>query len=166
MGNTKDAYGKPVFDDVYGFPQDAQDNADFADEFANVRRGTSVERQALASGKRRDGMLFVESDTGMVYVSRAGGAWQRVAGPLRFGGGRVSVATDANGIVSVTHGMGAAPSAVTAVVAMDSPVIGNVLKAEVGNITSTAFEVRIRRGDTGWAPFAGNPVVFYWTAIA
>lgn len=75
MGNTKNTYGKPVFDDVYSFPQDTQDAVDFADEFANVRVGTSAERQSLPSGKQRPGMLWSETDTGMVYRSDGAGAW-------------------------------------------------------------------------------------------
>src|SRR5690606_24978174 len=82
MGNTKNAFGKPIFDDIYTFPQDSQDAVDFADEFANARRGTSAERQALPVGKQRDGMLWIESDTGAVWQSAGSGAWRVVVAPL------------------------------------------------------------------------------------
>ncbi|MFJ2535849.1 hypothetical protein [Microbacterium maritypicum] len=81
-------------------------------------------------------------------------------------GGRIANGTDGVGVVKVTHGMGKAPAAVTAVVAMDSPVIVDMLKVEVGNLTATTFDVKFRRADQGQGPFAGNPVVFYWTAVA
>ena len=81
-------------------------------------------------------------------------------------GGRISAPTNAQGIVQVTHGMGKAPASVTAVIGMDSPVIPEHLKVEVGNFTATTFDVRVRRADQGNGPFAGNQVVFYWTAIA
>lgn len=82
MGNAKNAYGKPVYDDIYSFPQDLQDAADFADEFANIRRGTSAERQALPVGKQRAGMLFVETDTGAIYQAVGNGQWRVVVAPL------------------------------------------------------------------------------------
>lgn len=78
MGNTKNAYGKPVYDDIYSFPQDSQDNADFTDEFANIRTGTSVERQNLVAGKQRPGMLFSEEDTGDLYRTDGAGGWSLI----------------------------------------------------------------------------------------
>lgn len=78
MGNTKNAYGKPVFDDVYTFPTDSQDNADFTDEFANIRTGTSSERQTLIEGKQRPGMLFSETDTGDLYRTDGAGGWSLI----------------------------------------------------------------------------------------
>lgn len=70
-----DAYGKPTFGDTYDFPNDSNVLADFANTFANGRRGTSAERQGLVAGKRRDGMLFVEIDTGGVYLWRDSTGW-------------------------------------------------------------------------------------------
>lgn len=111
-----------------------------------------------------NGGLLTSGDECLIAGVRhrwSGSVWYQ---PLA--GGRASAGTDGGGIVKVTHGMGKAPLAVTAVIALDSPVIGGSLKAEVGTITDTTFEVRVRRGDQGWAVFAENPVVFYWTAVA
>lgn len=114
------------------------------------------------------GGLLATGDEAMI-----GGVRHRWSGTLWYQpvvAGRVSTNTGGTsqdaGIVKVTHGMGKAPTAVTAVVGMDSPVIPEALKVEVGNITATTFDVRVRRADQGNAPFAGNPVVFYWTAVA
>ena len=74
MANTQDATGKRTFDDVYTFPSDSQDLADDIDLFANVRRGTAAERAALAPGLARNGLLFVETDTGRGWA-RIAGAW-------------------------------------------------------------------------------------------
>lgn len=82
MGNTKNAYGKPVFDDIYSFPQDMQDLADFTDAFANARSGTSSERQVLPVGKQRAGMLFIEKDTGAIYQAVGDGSWRVIVAPL------------------------------------------------------------------------------------
>ncbi|KTR78011.1 MULTISPECIES: hypothetical protein [Microbacterium] len=71
MGYTLDAYGKPV---VSPTPTqtvvDLQAIADFAASFANVRVGTSTERQVLPAAKHRNGMLWVETDTGRIYRSK------------------------------------------------------------------------------------------------
>lgn len=75
MANTKDGYGKPTFDDSVDMPQDLQAAVDYADTFAYVRPGTSAERQALPAGKQRAGMLWSESDTGLVYRTDGAGNW-------------------------------------------------------------------------------------------
>ena len=79
MGNTLNEFGKPIFDDIYSFPQDSQDAVDFADVFANIRVGTSTERQALAVGQQRAGMLWSETDTSRVYQSDGAG-WTLIVG--------------------------------------------------------------------------------------
>lgn len=80
MGNTLDTYGKPV---ISATPTqtvvDMQAIANFADAFANVRRGLASERTGLVAGKIREGMLFLESDTGRGYQRRSG-AWAPVMG--------------------------------------------------------------------------------------
>lgn len=99
MANTKNPYGKPVFDDTYSFPQDSQDAVDFTDEFANVRRGTSATRQSLPVAKQRPGMLFTESDTGIIWRTDGAGAWRVVSSPdtgwisVTFENGWVNAAT-------------------------------------------------------------------------
>lgn len=79
MGNTANAYGELTFDDVYSFPADLNDLAAFVNRFANGRRGTSADRLALLPGQIRDGMMFLETDTGDVYLRRLG-SWARVLG--------------------------------------------------------------------------------------
>lgn len=74
MGYTRNGYGKPDYDDTYSFPQDSQAAVDFADEFANVRRGTSAERQSAPAAKRRIGSLWIETDTGTTYIDT--GEWK------------------------------------------------------------------------------------------
>jgi hypothetical protein len=66
MGNEKQSSGRRVFNDVYSFPQDSQDLADDIHEFANVRVGTSAERQSLPAAQRRVGLLWVETDRGLL----------------------------------------------------------------------------------------------------
>lgn len=80
MGYTLDAFGKPVFDDVYSFPADSQANADFAAGFANVRIGTGAERQALPVSKQHPGMLWVETDTKDILRTDGAGAWSNILG--------------------------------------------------------------------------------------
>ena len=79
MGNTANAYGELTFDDVYSFPGDMNALAAFVNLFANARRGTANERNNLTAGKMRDGMFFIETDTGDVYLRRSG-AWKHVLG--------------------------------------------------------------------------------------
>lgn len=81
MGYTLNAYGKPVFDDVYSFPGDSQANADFAHAFAWTSGGTTADRGALLPGQIRPGMLFTESDTGKILVALSGGGWRVVDTP-------------------------------------------------------------------------------------
>ncbi|WP_449407991.1 hypothetical protein [Microbacterium maritypicum] len=108
MGNTKNTYGKPVFDDNYSFPQDSQDGADFTDEFANVRRLSSSDRQALVAGKQRPGMLVSETDKAALYRTDGASNWT----PLVTEGGRIfaiasgSVATAASGVTAITFPTG------------------------------------------------------------
>lgn len=98
MGNTANAYGELTFDDIYSFPADLNALQAFANRFAHVRRGTANDRTNLTAGQMRDGMLFVETDTGDVYLRRSG-AWKHVLGDsgwvalpmsnswINFGGG-------------------------------------------------------------------------------
>lgn len=162
MGHTLDAYGKPVFDDVYSFPEDSQANADFAGTFAWTRGGTAAGRLALLPGQIRDGMTYVETDTGEVF-DRALGDWVR---RKRVNGGRFSGGTDSSGLVTVNHGLRTVPLSVTVNIATVSPVIPNRLKALIDTITATSVRVLIVRADNADAPFAGNPVHFDWTAVA
>ena len=81
MGNTKNPDGRRVFNDEYTFPQDLQDLADDAFAANNVRKGTAADRGNLTAAQMWDGLLFSETDTGRVYLRRAG-AWVLVIGSL------------------------------------------------------------------------------------
>lgn len=162
MAHTLDPYGKPNFDDVYSFPGDSQANADFADTFAWTRGGTAAGRLALLPGQMRDGMAYVETDTGEVY-DRALGDWVR---RRRVDAGRFDGSTNATGYVTVNHGLRTTPVSVTATMSVGSPIIPRRLKAVVENITTSSFRVQILRNDSADEPFASNAVQFYWTAVA
>lgn len=163
MGYTLDAYGKPVFSKTpTQTVVDLQANADFTNTFAWTRGGTAAGRLALLPGQIRDGMTYVETDTGEVY-DRTLGDWVR---RKRVNGGRVSASTDASGYVTVNHGLRTVPVSVTATIATSSPVIAHRLKVQVETITATTFRARILRADEADGPLAGNPVHFNWTAMA
>ena len=163
MGYTLDAYGKPVFSkSPTQTVVDMQASADFAEVFAWTRGGTATERGLLTPGQIRDGMTFVETDTGEVF-DRTLGSWVRRA---RVNGGKVTASTDASGYVTVNHGLRTVPLSVTANIATSSPVIATRLKAQVETLTATTFRVRILRADESDGPLAGNPVHFFWTAVA
>ncbi len=76
MGNALNGYGKPVYDDAFNQPADMQAAADFADVFANVRRGTSAQRAGLVAGQIRDGMLFLETDTALLWRYTTALGWK------------------------------------------------------------------------------------------
>lgn len=78
MGNTVQPNGRRVFNDAISHPQDSQDLADDIYELGNARVGTSAERQAFPSGQTKNGMLWSESDTGLVYRTDGAGAWRLV----------------------------------------------------------------------------------------
>jgi hypothetical protein len=80
MGFTNDAYGKPAFSDGFNLPGDLQAAANFADTFANLRRGTAADRAALVAGQLRDGMLFLENDTGDLYSYTTVDGWSWMGG--------------------------------------------------------------------------------------
>lgn len=81
MGNSPDAFGKPLYSDGFNLPGDIAAAVEFADEFANVRRGTNTERQSAPPTKLRDGMLWVETDTGAIYEWRTATGWRIVHAP-------------------------------------------------------------------------------------
>lgn len=72
MGHSANTYGKPVYTDAADFVADFQAVADFADTFANVRVGTEAERNDLMPGQLRNGLLFVETDTGKLWTYLGG----------------------------------------------------------------------------------------------
>lgn len=64
MGNSLDKWRKPIFDDVYSFPQDSQDAVNFAEYRGNRLRGTDAEMWALhaATGARRGEQWYNTTD--------------------------------------------------------------------------------------------------------
>lgn len=85
MGYTLDAYGKPV---ISKSPTqtvvDMQAVANFANEFANVRHGTAADRGALLPGEMREGMLFSESDSRLLWGWNSSTGWRVHGGPSLF----------------------------------------------------------------------------------
>lgn len=79
MGNTLDGFGKPVYDDTFNLPEDLTAAVAFADHFANVRRGTSAERQATPPQKLREGMMWPESDTQKTFQWFSAVGWRDMA---------------------------------------------------------------------------------------
>lgn len=79
MGSSKNTAGKRVFDDVYNFPQDSQSLADDLWDAYVTRAGTSSDRGLIPPGQLRDGIVFRETDTGLIYLRHAGD-WSLVGG--------------------------------------------------------------------------------------
>lgn len=139
MGYTLDAFGKPVFSKSP--PQtvvDMQANAAFADLFAATRRGTEAEREALLPGQRREGMLFVATDTGYTYQVISG-AFMMVAANIF---GRVN-----RSATSLTLGVSAWANASlnalwTTDVARGLPAFANGWKVPVAGRYRVTWELR------------------------
>lgn len=79
--DSTDAYGKPAFNDAFSLPGDLSAAVAYTDTFAYIRQGTSTERQSLPAGKQRPGMLWTETDTGMVWRTDGAGVWSVVSSP-------------------------------------------------------------------------------------
>lgn len=114
-------------------------------------------------GTSYPGMLTVgdECRVGSTVYRWSGTVWYQPSS-----GGVVSGSTNAQGVVTVTHGIGKAPLGVTVAMASDSPSVPRRLKAQIGAITATTFDVVVLRSDFSDDPLASNPVKFYWTAVA
>lgn len=72
MGFTLDSFRKPVYDDDADFVADLQGGVDFAMLFAFATGGTEGARNGLLPGERRDGMIWIETDTGLIWRDVAG----------------------------------------------------------------------------------------------
>lgn len=62
-----------------GPANDMQAIVDMAVKLGGLLKGTQAQREALTSGQVRDGWIFIETDTGVVYA-RQSGAWVPVFG--------------------------------------------------------------------------------------
>lgn len=91
MANQVQPDGKRVFNDVYSFPQDSQDLADDLYEAYNLRVGTTVERDSLPVARQKPGMLWADSDTGLLYRTDGASAWEIV--PNKLGEGDITAST-------------------------------------------------------------------------
>ncbi|EYT59755.1 hypothetical protein [Microbacterium sp. UCD-TDU] len=78
MGSTK-INGKRIFDDVYAFPQDSQALADDIWDAYVTRIGTASARGLIPPGELRDGIVFRETDTGLIWL-RDAGDWKVIGG--------------------------------------------------------------------------------------
>lgn len=79
MGNTLGTDDRPVYDDTGDHVNDLQAAADYTKKHAFVRSGTAADRAGLAAGQMPNGMLFSETDTGLVWLRRSG-AWTIAGG--------------------------------------------------------------------------------------
>ena len=97
MSNSKNTAGKLVFGDAYALPSDLQALADEIWSAYVTRVGTSSARGSIPPGELRDGIVFRETDTGLIWL-RWSGAWYVVGGltPLVVMR-RTNVALSANG---------------------------------------------------------------------
>jgi hypothetical protein len=83
--------------------------------------------------------------------------------PLLGVAGGTLATTDANGQVTVTHGLGVNPASVLLTPA-NSGAIPNLVDFVLVSTTTTTLTVRAMRRDNNTA-FAGNPVGFQWLAV-
>lgn len=83
--------------------------------------------------------------------------------PLLGAAGGTVASTDANGQVTVTHGLGVNPATVIVSPAA-SGVIPNLVDFVVVSWTASQFTVRAIRRDNNTV-FSGNPVGFQWLAV-
>ena len=101
---------------------------------------------------------MVIGDTGIVFWD--GAAWKtcRVVG-----GGMVSPTTDASGYATISHSLGYTPATIicTPIAPSTGTIPGAII---VPTCTSTNFQVRVLRHDTG-AAFASLQCYFYWIAF-
>lgn len=79
MGSSKDSTGKRIFSDVFALPADLQSLGDDVWDAYVTRVGTASARGLIAPGELRDGIVFRETDTGLIYM-RISGAWVCVGG--------------------------------------------------------------------------------------
>lgn len=159
---TTGAKDQPYFSST-GAPQIDVDPglvSDYAALVGNHKQGTNAERVALSGKKLWVGLGFYETDTDTNWRYKAAG-WVRL--PV-ISWGVASATTDANGFITVTHGMPVTPTMVVPGIADDTPAIGNLLKVNYRNITATTFQLRFYRSDTN-ASFNTNPVKASWVAI-
>lgn len=79
MGNSKNSAGKRIFSDPYALPADLQALGDDLWDAYVTRVGTAAARGVIPPGELRDGIVFRETDTGLIWL-RSGGAWYPVGG--------------------------------------------------------------------------------------
>jgi hypothetical protein len=133
--------------------------AEYAAQVGTRLIGTTAQRTAYSYA--RDGLCWYDTTLDREYRHNGTG-W--VAQPIiKFG--YVSAATDASGDVTVTHGLGAAPTGISVIMLSTGPVVPNQLVPQVNTVGSTTFKVRIQRVDAGMTAFGVNGVQFYWTAM-
>lgn len=75
MGNTLNDLGKPTFNSTPGTVADLTALANYIDKYAHVVVGTHTARLNAASATLRQGMLWVETDTGQIWRRGGGTSW-------------------------------------------------------------------------------------------
>ncbi|WP_439593883.1 hypothetical protein [Microbacterium sp.] len=96
MGFTLNPFRKPVYDDVAAPVPDLQAAVDFAMLFAFATGGTATARNDLLPGQRRDGMIWIETDTGYIWRDVAGN-WTLLS-PATLSVMRAATQTLTNGV--------------------------------------------------------------------
>lgn len=77
MGYALDSAGFPVLDDGYDFPEDTNAIVTALRKFAFARAGTEAARNALAPGHLWNGLIYSETDTGIIWQRHSAG-WRIV----------------------------------------------------------------------------------------
>lgn len=155
--------GFPKFDPL-GAPDtavDLQAVAEYAALVGNRMAGTRAERNALSTlttepKQRWDGLEFHETDQGLDwrYVS---GAWKGASpwGGLKAGN------TNADGIITIAHPWGVAPSIVVATahfLSGDTLDLPKLHEPVVWIVDAANIQIRFKRNDTGVWAGSGQPL--------
>lgn len=135
-------------------------NGYLMDQSVQVYAGTAARGSAIGSAVS-DGMVSYLKDIDSVQIYDGSGTWRTYG--RSFATGSSSASTDASGLVTITHGLGVAPTAIF-IQGAEGGALPSRVTYTVSTVSSTTFIVKAYRQDTGSA-FGSNPVHFYWNAI-
>lgn len=112
------------------------------------------------AGPRQRASVFADSTTtnNDDYVN-VSGTWTR----SRVVGGLATLTTDASGLGSITHGLGATPSRVNFTPVYTNNTVSAVFRPTVGAVTGTTIQLVAFRTDSS-GRLASTAVQFYWEA--
>ena len=142
----------------------------FAAKVGNRLVGTKAQRERLsvsttAADQAWLGVEFRETDTGVTYecVGVSPLAWKRTT----IWGGLKAGNTDVNGLVTVAHPLGVAPSIVHVTQTyLDGAAqeLAKLFEPVVWIVNSTHIQIRFKRTDTGAWAASGQPLAFMLSA--